>query len=68
MLFSPLMDFVQRFFLYMTFISLSCLIMGLFRPWMMLWWEDTQNRKRVFKVYGTAGVVSYALYWAMHLI
>lgn len=58
------MDFMQRVFLYMTFVSLICLLLGLFRPWLMLWWEDTQNRKKVIKVYGTAGVTSYALYWA----
>jgi hypothetical protein len=57
------MDFIERFFLYMTFISLLCLLVGLLRPWMMLWWEDTQNRKKIIKVYGTAGAISYALYW-----
>ena len=62
------MEFIQRFFLYMTLVSLLCLLIGLFRPWAMLWWEDTQNRKKVIKVYGTAGAVSYALYWAALLL
>ena len=62
------MDFIQRFFLFMSVTALGCLVLGLFKPWMMLWWEDVQNRKKVIKVYGTAAVVSYALYWSLILI
>jgi hypothetical protein len=62
------MDFIERFFLYMTVFSLLCLLVGLLRPWVMLWWEDTQNRKKVIKVYGTAGAIGYALYWATALL
>jgi hypothetical protein len=62
------MDFIQRFLLYLAFIALLCLIIGLFKPWAMLWWEDVQNRKKVIKVYGTAALISYALYWGLVLI
>jgi hypothetical protein len=62
------MDFIQRLLLYLTVAALLCLVIGLFRPWVMLWWEDTQNRKKVIKLYGTAAVVSYALYWVAVLI
>lgn len=62
------MDFIQRFFLYMSVTALLCVVLGLFKPWMMLWWEDVQNRKKVIKVYGTAAIVSYALYWGLNLI
>ena len=62
------MDFIQRFLLYLSFIALLCLIIGLFKPWLMLWWEDVQNRKKVIKVYGTAALISYALYWGLVLI
>lgn len=62
------MDFIQRFFLYLSLISLLCLITGLFRPWVMLWWEDVQNRKKVIKIYGSAALISYTLYWGLVLI
>ena len=62
------MDFVQRFFLYLTVTALLGVMVGLFKPWIMLWWEDVQNRKKVIKVYGTAAIISYALYWALDLI
>ena len=62
------MDFIQRFFFYMSYASLLCLLLGLFKPWMMVWWEDTQNRKKVIRIYGTAGVISYALYRATLII
>lgn len=62
------MDFIHRFFLYLSLTSLLCLIVGLLKPWMMLWWEDVQNRKKVIKVYGTAAFISYALYWTLVLI
>jgi hypothetical protein len=62
------MEFIQRFFLYVSVTAFVFLIIGLFKPWMMLWWEDVQNRKKIIKVYGTAALVSYALYWGLFLI
>jgi len=62
------MDFLQRFFLLMSITALLGVVAGLFKPWMMLWWEDVQNRKKVLKVYGTAAVISYALYWGLLII
>jgi len=56
------MEFIQRFFLYMSLTALLGLVIGLIKPWVMLWWEDTQNRRKVIRVYGTAAVVGYALY------
>lgn len=62
------MEFIQRFFLYGGIASLLCLIAGLFKPWMMLWWEDRQNRKKVIKLYGTAAMVCFGIYWVTLLI
>jgi hypothetical protein len=62
------MEFVHRFFLYMGLASMLCLLAGLLKPWMMLWWEDTQNRKKVLRIYGTAAAVSFGLYWLSCLI
>ena len=57
------MEYVHRFFLYLSLIALLCLIVGLFRPWVMLWWEDTQHRKKVIRIYGTATIIGFVLYW-----
>jgi hypothetical protein len=62
------MEFIQRFFLYMTLTAILCLVIGLFQPWMMLWWEDVQNRTKVIKVYGSVALISYAVYWGLFLV
>ena len=61
------MEFIQRFFLYVTLTALVSLLIGLFKPWITVWWEDTQNRKKVLKVYGTVAVVSFILYCFLFL-
>lgn len=63
-----IMEFLQRLFLYASLTAAICTVAGLFKPWVMLWWEDTQNRKKVLKIYGTAAVVTFALYWVTLLI
>lgn len=62
------MEFFQQVFLYLALTAAACLLVGLFRPWMMLWWEDTQNRKKVIKLYGVVALISFALYWLFVLI
>lgn len=62
------MDFVQRLFLYLMLTAIFCLVIGLYRPWMMLWWEDVQNRRKVIKVYGGVAIVSYGIYCGLYLI
>jgi hypothetical protein len=62
------MEFLQQLFLYVSFTSLLFLMVGLYKPWVMLWWEDVQNRRKVIKVYGLAAGVSYGLYWGMKLL
>ena len=61
------MEFVQQLFLYVSFISLVFLVIGLYKPWIMLWWEDLQNRRKVIKIYGIMALVSYALHWTILL-
>ncbi len=41
------------------------LIAGLFRPWLMLWWRDTQTRIDVIKLYGIAAASGYFVYWLL---
>lgn len=62
------MEFVQRIFLYVSVTALLGLIVGLLRPWIVLWWEDTQNRKKVFQLYGTVAAVTYIIYRILLLI
>lgn len=59
------MEFIQRIFLYLAFASLLFLIVGLFKPWVMLWWEHTQNRKKIIKVYGSATVITFTVYYIL---
>jgi uncharacterized membrane protein len=61
------MELVQLFFLLLTGASVIFLIIGLYRPWAMLWWEDVQNRRKVIKVYGSVALLCYAVYWALRL-
>lgn len=62
------MEFIQRVFLYISVTAILFLVIGLFKPWMMLWWEDVQNRKKVIKIYGSVAVFSYAVYWGLFLM
>jgi hypothetical protein len=59
------MWFLQQLLLYVSFTSLLFLLIGLYKPWIMLWWEDVQNRRKVIRVYGLVAIVSYALHWGM---
>jgi hypothetical protein len=61
------MELVQLFFLLLTIACLFFLVIGLFKPWAMLWWEDVQNRRKVIKVYGIAGLVCYSAYWVLRI-
>jgi hypothetical protein len=62
------MEFIQRIFLYVSVTAFLGLIVGLFRPWIMLWWEDTQTRKKIFQLYGTVAAVTFIIYRILLLI
>ncbi len=62
------MAFAQQLFLFLTFTSLVFLLIGLFKPWAMLWWEDVQNRRKVIKLYGGIALISYGIYWGIFFI
>ena len=62
------MDFLQQLFLYVSFTALIFLFIGLYKPWVMLWWEDVQNRRKVIKLYGTVSLLAIALYFGMNLL
>ena len=56
------MYYVRLLFLLISLTSFMFMVMGLIKPWMMLWWEDVQNRKKVIKLYGTSGVFFLIVY------
>jgi hypothetical protein len=42
---------------------LLLLLVGLYKPWVVLWWEDLQNRKKVIVLYGSVAVVLWVVQW-----
>lgn len=59
------MKFVGLLFLLIAAASCALLLVGLWRPWVVLWWEHTQNRKKVIQLYGLVIVISLAIYVAL---
>jgi hypothetical protein len=57
--------YLRVLFYYLTLISLLFIAIGLWRPWVMLWWEDISNRRKVIKLYGAIAMAFYALYWGL---
>lgn len=56
------LDKVRLLCLLVSIAAVLFLLIGLIRPWMMLWWEDVQNRRKVIKIYGTVAILFYAIY------
>ncbi|WP_040400959.1 hypothetical protein [Cecembia lonarensis] len=53
-----MLEAIQLFCQIMLWISIACLLSGLFKPVLVLWFLDRFNRLRVIKVYG-----GMALFW-----
>ncbi|MBS1506888.1 MAG: hypothetical protein JSS79_09585 [Bacteroidetes bacterium] len=62
------MYYPRLFCLLLSATSLLFLVIGLMKPWLLLWWEDVQTRRKVIKVYGLIAVFFYAIYWLMAFI
>lgn len=62
------MYYVRLLLLYLSVTCLLFLLIGLIRPWVMLWWEDVQNRRKVIKVYGLLATIFYVGYWLLYYI
>lgn len=56
------MYYVRLLILLLSLTSFLFMVLGLIKPWMMLWWEDIQNRKKVIKLYGTSGLFFLIVY------
>ncbi len=59
------MPSVRLFCLLLSCACLISMVIGLFKPWWLLWWEDVQNRKKIFQVYGTLTLVFFVAYVVM---
>ncbi len=61
------MSSVRLFCLLLSGACLISLIIGLFKPWLLLWWEDVQNRKKIILVYGSLSLVFFLIYLVLGL-
>lgn len=46
------MEFFKLLLRFAGLTSVLLLLIGLYKPWVVLWWEDSQNRKKVILLYG----------------
>lgn len=61
------MEFVQQVAFYTGITAVLLLFVGLIKPWVMVWWEDVQNRRKVIKIYGSVTVISFLVYLLLFL-
>lgn len=61
------MYYVRLLFLLISLTSFLFMILGLIKPWIMLWWEDVQNRKKIIQLYGTSGLLFLIIYFALKI-
>lgn len=59
------MYYVRLLILLLSLTSFLFMVLGLIKPWIMLWWEDVQNRRKVIKLYGTSGLFFLIVYWIL---
>jgi hypothetical protein len=62
------MENLRLMFLLLSASSALFLVIGLFKPWVMLWWEDVQNRKKIILVYGSISLFFLLAYWIMGVV
>ena len=62
------MHSVRLFCLLLSVVCLVFMVIGLFKPWLLLWWEDVQNRRKIIGVYGTLAGVFYLAYAIMGVL
>ncbi|MBL7842567.1 MAG: hypothetical protein JNK44_01800 [Cyclobacteriaceae bacterium] len=62
------MSNVRLFFLLLSLAALLFMVAGLFKPWLLLWWEDVQNRRKVIKLYGSIALISYLVFIGLRFV
>jgi hypothetical protein len=60
------MNLVQSILL-IAIVLTALMFAGLSKPWLLLWWRDTQTRLGVIKLYGSGAALSYFVYWILKL-
>ena len=56
------LEFEQYLLLWTGLFCAFLVVVGFYKPTLLLWWEDTQNRIRILKVYGTSSIVLLTVY------
>jgi hypothetical protein len=51
------MDFLKLLLQFTAGASGLLMLLGLYKPWTVLWWEHIQNRRKVLMLYGTITLV-----------
>lgn len=64
----PAMEQVKLFILLVLAAALLFMLLGLYRPRLVLWWEDVQNRRKILRVYGSVAAVAFLIYLLLHLL
>ncbi|MFM8741621.1 MAG: hypothetical protein ACKOC0_15670 [Cytophagales bacterium] len=59
---------VRLLCLFIGYAACLFLVLGLFKPWLMLWWEAVQNRMKVIRLYGFIAAVFFLIYWLLGII
>jgi hypothetical protein len=62
-----MVESIRLIFFLLAWASGFLLVLGLFKPWVVLWWEDTQYRMKVIIVYGTLCAASGLIYGVLGL-
>jgi hypothetical protein len=62
------MDVMERLFLMLGWGMLLLMLVGLIKPWKLLWWRDVQNRRGVIQVYGTFSMACFLGYGLFKLV
>jgi hypothetical protein len=45
----------------LAWLALFTTLVGMYKPWIVLWWVDIKNRKMVLKYYGVAVLVLFVV-------
>lgn len=61
------MEFAARILFALGWFCVLCIFLGFIRPQILLWWEDTQHRMKILKVYGVGALLSFLLYYLVEI-
>jgi hypothetical protein len=62
------MKWAETFLLVVGIIGMIFLVAGLYKPWIMLWWEAKQNRRKVITLYGSIVLLSFLIYTTLRFV